>query len=306
MGRVLAVLLLSASLTAFAQTTQGPNITIPARVNLDPAPPVINSATAPYNVMTNPVSPNESPVSVQEYRVATPMVPSGPPPSVVTPNIPAPETGAAAGTTATAAAPATATGSIGAGLPEPTPSITVAEASAQYKMNKAGMRSRVVDNNSLAALDKNPSGLVSANADTMPQSDTGDAEPQPNAKPEYAAAGDVLDPRDLAAVEAALRKSSNQVEPSADTAARYETMTSEAEAAVENADALPQSDVSDESVAAPAATQSDAVQQQSGPAEAAAPQGERLPDSSTGLPLLALLGLVGVAGGIASVIRYRG
>jgi len=305
MGRVLAVLLLSASLTAFAQTAQGPSITIPARVNLEPAPAVVNSATAPYNVMTNPVSPNESPVSVPEYRVATPMVPSGPPPSVVTPNVPAPQTGATAGTTPTAAQ-ATATGSIGAGMAEAAPSITVAEASAQYKMNKAGMRSRVIDNNSLAALDRNPSGLVTANEDTMPQSDSGDAESEPSAKPEYAAAGDVLDTRDLAAVEAALRKSRNQEEPTADTASRYETMTSEAEAAAEAADALPQSDESAASaggVTAPAATKSEAVQQQSGPET---PQPERLPDSSTGLPLLALLGLVGVAGGIASVIRYRG
>lgn len=299
MGRVLAVLLLSASLTALAQTAQGPHTTIPARVNLDPAPPVVNSATAPYNIMTNPASPNESPVSVPEYRVGTPIIPSGPPPSVVTPNLPAPETGAAT------AAPAPITGSIGAPLAEPAPSMSVADASAQYKMNKAGMRSRVVDNNSLAALDRNPSGLVTASEDTMPQSDGGDAEAQPNAKPEHAGAGDVLDPRDLAAVEAALRRSRNQVEPTADTASRYETMTSEAESASQSADALPQSDRADESVSAPAATQSEAVQQQSGPAEPAPPQ-ERLPDSSTGLPLLALLGLVGVAGGIASVIRYRG
>lgn len=302
MGRVLAVFLLSVSLTAFAQTAQGPNITIPARVNLDPAPPVVNSATAPYNVMTNPASPNESPVSVQEFRVATPMVPSGPPPSVVTPNIPAPETGATGAATSTTA---TATGSIGAGLPAPAPSITVAEASAQYKMNKAGMRSRVIDNNSLAALDRNPSGLVTANENTMPQSDAGDTEPQPNAKPEYAAAGDVLDPRDLAAVEAALRRNRSQVEPAEDTAARYETMTSEAESTPQEADALPQADEAGQSVTAPAATQSQTVQEQSDRAESAAPP-ERLPDSSSGLPLLALLGLVGVAGGIASVIRYRG
>lgn len=300
MGRVVAVVLLSLSLTAFAQTTSQPassqqTSTIPARVNLEPASPVY-SATTPMGVVPPPPSPGETPVVWQEYRVATPLVPSGPPSDAISPDT----TPANAELNVTSSR----TGVVGyAVASEPSgPAISVADAAAQYKSGKANMKSRVIDNNSLATLDNNPSGLVTATELTMPQADITpeDAAELDRAKPEHAAAGDTLDPRDLAAVEAAVRRSQMQVddasatEPtsqaaasSPDAAAQYEQMDREAEAQQ------------------PAATPSEpAAQPQASPAEQQ-PR-ERLPESSSALPLLGLMGALAVGGGALSVWRSRG
>ncbi len=297
MGRVVAVLLLSLSLTAAAQTASpsstSTTTTIPARVNLDPAVPV-PSATTPLNVLTQPAAPGDTPVVVPDYSVATPLVPSGPPAEAI----------AASPSAASAAEAAPATGFVAyAAAPAPTtPAITVADAAAKYQAGKAGMKSRVIDNNSLATLDRNPSGLVTANEMTMPQSDLTPEEEASlsHAKPEHAAAGDVLDPRDLAAVEAAVRRSEQaqlEAQPAAEPAtatastapaAQYEEMTRAAES---------------QEPTAPAGDSSASPE----PSADAQPQSrDRLPESGSSLPLLGLMGALAVGGAGFSLWRARG
>ncbi len=303
MGRVLVVLLLlSLSLTAFAQTTAPPATadTIPARVNLEPAPLVVPGATTPIYVISAP-APNETSVAVPDYGVATPLIPSGPPPSAVRPA----ETPAAADTTPVNSGFI----SYSSETPAPAgPAISVADAAAQYRTSKTGVKSRVIDNTTLSTLDRNPSGLVNANELTMPQGDISPEEEAAlrNAKPEFAAAGDVLDPRDFAAVEAAVRRGDMQHNPQDGAAAadprdaasaQYEQMTQEAEAEYRPS-AEPRGEV-----VAPSPTQAEGVPQQS---EAVEPdQRERLPESSSALPFVALLGFIALAGGAVSVLRAR-
>lgn len=307
MGRVVAVVLLSLSLTAFAQTTAPAPAsgTVPARVNLDPATPSVG-ATTPMNVMTQPAAPGETSIAVPEYRVATPIVPSGPPASAV-------ESGpSAAPISGVLAQPVVNAGAVSYGTEPAAPSastVSVADAAAQYRANKATMKSRVIDNNSLATLDNNPSGLVSANDMTMPQSDLSPEEEAAlrNAKPEHAAAGDVLDPRDLAAVEAAIRRGEMQQDaaaapaaepPKDDSAAQYEQFSREAESNVQLAQAQTEPQTEPQ-IAAPDAARTDVVQEES------ADSRERLPESASTLPFIALLGFLTLAGGAASLLRAR-
>ncbi|HUS19966.1 MAG TPA: hypothetical protein VMZ25_09970 [Terriglobales bacterium] len=300
MGRVVAILLLSLPLTAFGQTTTPQNTTtIPAHVNLEPAPAVLYGTGSVINAVSQPPGPG-APTGAGDYLVATPLIPSGPPANIVVPN-PTP-------TTPSAAAAAANTGGISYAseiAPAAGSSASVADAAAQYRSNKGGMKSRVIDNNSLNTLDKNPTGLTTANELTMPQGDVSPEEAAElrNAKPTYAAAGDTLDPRDLAAVEAAVRRSQNAQaagqEPatapdsSATTAAkpeasaRYEQMSSEAESQV-------------------GAQESWRAEQRPARAENSREESrEQLPESSTGLPLLAFLGFVALTGGAVSVLRSR-
>jgi hypothetical protein len=236
--------------------------------------------------------PGDTNVVVPEYGVATPLVPSGPPASVVRPA----ETTAISETTTVGSGTVTYTS---AAPPAPSSSFSVADAAAQYRANKPNMRSRVIDQNTLSTIDRNPSGLVTANEMTMPQGDLSpeEAAARRNAKPEYAAAGDVLDPRDLAAVEAAVRRS--EMQPDAATAqtpdarAQYDQMTREAEAqTAPEPEAAPRAETAPQDAEAAQSAQS-------------ADQRARLPESSSVLPFVALLGFIAVAGGAASLIRAR-
>lgn len=307
MGRVLVALLsLSFSLSAAAQTTAAPipTDTIPARVNLDPAPAAVPAASTPIYVVAPP-TPGDTNVVVPEYRVATPLIPSGPPPSVVNPAegsiIPTSETANSSAGTGVVSYASAELAPVG-------PSISVAEAAARNRANKGTMRSRVIDQDTLSALDRNPSGLMTASQSSLPQGDLSPAEEAAlrNAKPEYAAAGDVLDERDLAAVEAAVRRSEQQqyaagTDPNV-ASTQYEQMTQEAEAGSRSAE--PQAD--------PAPRPNEGApgrqMQTAPPQEQQAPQPDerdRLPESSSALPFVALLGFIAVAGGAASLIRAR-
>ncbi|MEO5936432.1 MAG: hypothetical protein ABIP81_04385 [Terriglobales bacterium] len=313
--------MLSLSLTAVAQTTAPASSTgtIPARVNLDPAPTVLYGGTAPVVIApstpntTIPARVNLDPVPPILYRADGTLMPSGPDPSVVRP-------------LATSDSIAVDTGVVTAGggvtyVSEPVastgPMISVADAAAQYRTSRAGVKSRVIDNNTLSTLDRNPSGLVTASEMTMPQgaASAGEAAALYNAKPEYAAAGDVLDPRDLAAVEAAIRRTEMLQNTAGsnpnDTGAQYEQMTQAAdaaEAANASADALPQGDQAE--VIDPQATRTEAMPEQSEATaavnDANEAQRERLPESSSALPFLGLLGFIAVAGGAVSMLRARG
>lgn len=295
MGRVVAVFLLAVSLTCSAQTPKASD-TVPARVNLDPAVPVVGAST-PLNVLTQPSAPGETPAVVPEYRVATPLVPSGPPADAIVPSAPA----------ETAFQPSASSANVGSisyasSAPAAGPSNSVADAAAQYRTNKAGMKSRVIDNNSLSVLDKNPSGLVTANELTMPQSDLSPEEEAAlrHAKPEHAAGGDVLDPRDLAAVEAAVRRGEQQPDPAAQVAStQFEQMAREADAQLQTADAA-----SSQSASTPQAGPS-ARPDEEQRKDQRKDQRDRLPESSTGLPFVALLGFMALTGAVVSVLRAR-
>jgi hypothetical protein len=293
MGRVVAIFQLSVSLTCFSQTNTPQNTTtIPAHVNLEPAPPVQYGTASSTNVVSQP------PGTVGEANYGTPFVPAGPPPSVVVPST-AP-TNAVVGlpadvnmngvSYATEAAPSAA------------PSVGVADAAARYRTSKAGMKSRVIDNNTLSTLDKNPSGLVTANEMTMPQSDVSPEEAAAlrNAKPTHAAADETLDPRDLAAVEAAVRRGENGQDIAEPNNSASENQAG-AQSGQVSGDAAPN--------AVPAQGQNQ--NRATGAANQQEPQAprnderERLPESSSALPLLALLGFIALSGGAVSVLRAR-
>jgi hypothetical protein len=299
MGRVIAFLLLSVGLTA-AQDQQ--TSTIPARVNLDPAVPVY-SATTPPNVLTQPAAPGNTSAVVQDYRTATPLVPSGPPAEAIAPSgtTSAPTLGVAESAAETA--PRTGVIAYTTAAPAPTSTVSVADAAANYKANKANMKSRVIDNNSLGVLDKNPSGLVTASEMTMPQADISpeDQAALDRAKPEHAAGGDVLDPRDMAAVEAAIRRSQQQQGTTPDAEPRAAAQPDDGyEQMAQSAEAQPDASSS-------AAASEPRPQAQQSPDSAPPQQSrERLPESSSALPLFAMLGFITLAGGMLSVWRSRG
>lgn len=173
------------------------------------------------------------------------------------------------------------------------PAMSLAQAAAQYKQQRESMKSRTFMNGDLYALKGNPGAQFANGEMSLPQNDDAGTAAGENIQPSGDTTG-VLNPRDLAEVERALARS--RINADQDAAVNNASGTENVEMARAR---LPESDEAADESTQPAANQPAADRRAANAASQDEVAADRLPASSSSLPLIAFLGCAAIAIGVS-------